>query len=431
MSKDELKNDKAWRLVFENSTLLTEIKEAGFGIISTRELKALGGNREPRLMAKIDYTRVKPKVFKEHSLNILPISKLNYVVFKDPANKCFCKVGEQTVLDNVRLFKSQNKTADFDTLRKGVCTSESDVIEIANLSGLLDTFCKTKNLRRTRSGKFSSGSFEIRLPSSPVTLEVKGTQIEVDGIFESEDVIAIVEAKMGHSDDFNVRQLLYPYKVIRPTTSKPLITLLLSYSNGIYRLTEFTIDGSFDNTQLERQEFFTIDELPDRALDLEKLLSHLPASTEPLEFPFPQADKLDKVIDTVRAVERGMRSKDDLALHFGFNVRQSDYYKNAARYLGWLEGNDVTKIGEKLLKEPTSKKRSELILKCMLTRSVFRESFRFLTKNELDLSALSESKVETLLTQYRPDLRKKSTRLRRAKTLRTWFSSILTGCTNN
>jgi hypothetical protein len=45
-------------------------------------------------------------------------------------------------------------------------------------------------------------------------IEINGTQIEIDGCYETEKSIFIIEAKNKFYENFNIRQLYYPYKYI-------------------------------------------------------------------------------------------------------------------------------------------------------------------------------------------------------------------------
>jgi len=48
----------------------------------------------------------------------------------------------------------------------------------------------------------------------------------------------------------------------------------------------------------------------------------------------PQADDLNKVLQLLLAIEESYTSSEDLASYFNFDLRQSNYYAEAAEYLG-------------------------------------------------------------------------------------------------
>ena len=70
-------NDAAWDLVFPH--IQAEIAESGFTVLEASELKRLSG-REPRLMAKHDFSAARPQVFQEHGLSMLPIRRDAYLI---------------------------------------------------------------------------------------------------------------------------------------------------------------------------------------------------------------------------------------------------------------------------------------------------------------------------------------------------------------
>lgn len=53
-------NDEAWKKIFENLPLLTDIEREGFVLVSADDLKREGG-REPRLLAKLDTKSPDPR----------------------------------------------------------------------------------------------------------------------------------------------------------------------------------------------------------------------------------------------------------------------------------------------------------------------------------------------------------------------------------
>ena len=55
-------NDEAWKKIFENLPLLTDIEREGFVLVSADDLKREGG-REPRLLAKLDTKSLQTRDF--------------------------------------------------------------------------------------------------------------------------------------------------------------------------------------------------------------------------------------------------------------------------------------------------------------------------------------------------------------------------------
>lgn len=70
--------------------------------------------------------------------------------------------------------------------------------------------------KHTVSGRMGSGQFEYEVENAEgyrKHVKVKGAQIEIDGGYEGNTKFALIEAKKETANDFNIRQLFYPYRV--------------------------------------------------------------------------------------------------------------------------------------------------------------------------------------------------------------------------
>jgi hypothetical protein len=56
--------------------------------------------------------------------------------------------------------------------------------------------------------------------------------------------------------------------------------------------------------------------------------------------PFPQADNFERVVDLVAYLLEAPRTIDDLTGNYDFDPRQSDYYFNAAKFVGLAEASE-------------------------------------------------------------------------------------------
>ena len=148
--------------------------------------------------------------------------------------------------------------------------------------------------------------------------------------------IYVLEAKMGGRSDFIVRQLYYPFRMWTQNekVSKEVVPLLLTYSNRTYslRMYRFADPELYNSIELVKAGDYVLEEF-DRP-SLSQVLQNTSLKNVPVGVPFPQADSVTKLIDLVDAVASGMNDKEELADQFDYDVRQSDYYGNAARYLG-------------------------------------------------------------------------------------------------
>lgn len=430
MPEDTTLNDKAWRRVFEGTDLLSRIGESGLSYIEASKIEELG-LRQPRLMAKLDTLSSRPLVFIEHGLNILPVERGKYVIFEDPENQCYFKMPALQPTRQISKFTPAGTVnlSRLHTLPHGICTSESEAIEIAHLSSLLNNFCDTENLVLTRRGRFGSSQFELELPGRGGLTTVSKAQIEVDSIFESEDVVVLIEAKIGFQSDFHIRQLYYPYVWLASQTTKRIIPLFLCYSNAEFQLTEFFLGRSFGDTKILRQSYFVIDEDPIAHINLRTLLRHLPTPTELPTVPFPQADDFEKIVDLVSVLGEGLGEADELTERYGFVSRQADYYLNAARYLALIDNRyALTNTGKKLLAERPRVSRTEVLLKAMLSRVVLREAIVLLREKNFDINAVTPTDIESLISKSREGEYSSDTVKRRAVTVRSWLKWLLLNC---
>src|SRR5699024_6972916 len=80
------KIDKFWISIFEEFNILQEIKNNGFFIIQSKQIKKY---HEPRLMTKFDYKNSLPDIFVKNKLSILPITRGSYIIGDFSAYKEF------------------------------------------------------------------------------------------------------------------------------------------------------------------------------------------------------------------------------------------------------------------------------------------------------------------------------------------------------
>jgi len=429
MAKASTKIDDAWQKVSDRTGLLQKIKEAGCCFITAKELQRFSDEHQARLMAKMDFDHQRPRLFKDNKLNILPLKRGDYVVFEDPDNVCYYDLPNFYEKGQPTAFSPKKDLRALDTLQKQVCSTEQDALRLAFLSSLLQTFCTTEELFETKSGRFGSNKFELKLPGCGKLIEVDQSQIEVDQIYESNDAVVLVEAKIGFHKDFHVRQLFYPFCWIRQQTKKRIVPILLCYSNGEFQLTEFAIGEQFHNIQHIRQDYFVIDEYVVARGDLSVLTKLVGTAEEDLSVPFPQADDMDKVVDVVRLAQRGITDPDRLVEMFGFVRRQASYYRDAARYLGLIDARGkLTKYGGRLLSERYRVNRTEMILKRLLMRPAIREAMLLLESRKFDAESIAVKDLAAIIDRHRPGEFTQNTLERRAYTIRNWLRWLVANC---
>jgi hypothetical protein len=263
------------------------------------------------------------------------------------------------------------------------------------------------------------------------TAEVDGVQIEVDAGFESPEKIYLFEAKLGRVEDFNIRQLYYPFRDWSCKSTKEIIPIFFVYTNGLFYILQFAFGEKYGELCLVKSKCFTVNEPAKQPVELNQLLAESRIEPEP-DVPYPQANDLDKVIDIVTNFHSaGLSNKPAIAEFFDFDERQGDYYLNAGNYLGLLKRVpsttefSLTREGEFIARSENRSRRNLLLLKQMLKRPSFNEIIRLFEVGNRDLSSLG---IEVLapIIQKHVELNE-TTAKRRASTVMSWLKWIEAG----
>lgn len=303
--------------------------EGDLQLITADRVRELTG-REPRLMMKFDHTHLLPPVLKQSGRFILPLKNGLYAILKGEGYHQPESCGP--VLDFPRRTHFELKTT-------GAGISEMQHLDIAFNTGLLSHFLEEPVLYPTIRGRKRSPHFHFRV--GPHELEAQGVQVEIDGGFEGRKSVTLVEAKIGECEDFHLRQLYYPYRFWSAHTQKSIRPVFFTYQpeTEIYRFREY---------RFSPPEVYGAPELV--AAAAYQIVKAEDTETLPLtgagEFPFPQADKLEKVALIPFLVAEGHKSCETLSEIFEFSPRQGRYYLDACRALGFLDGEgELTEAG--------------------------------------------------------------------------------------
>ena len=418
-------NDEAWGKIFDRLPLLPEIEKVGFVYVSAEDIKTASDKREPRLLAKQDTRNSRPNVFKHNKLSILPVENGKYIIFRDEYVKTYFPLEKILAEISPEEYKPAKDYRGYESLDVRNLSSESQAIDFAYLVSLLKTFTNERELNLTIRGRQRSEKFSINLPGTNHTAKVDGVQIEVDAGFESPEKIYLFEAKLGRIEDFNIRQLYYPFKDWSTRSSKEIIPLFFVYTNGLFYIIQFRFEEEYGKLQCVRSKCFTVNEPARQEVNLKQLLEEIHIGPEP-EVPYPQANDLDKVIDIVTNFQSaGLSNKPAIAEFFDFDERQGDYYANAGYYLGLLKRIpdstefELTREGGYISKSENRSRRNLLLLKQMLKRPSFNEIIRLFDSKNRDLSSLNVDILAPII-QTHINLNETTAR-RRASTVMSWL----------
>lgn len=349
-------NDAAWDRVYPY--IAADIEAQGYAILPAAKLKELSG-REPRLMAKHDFSAARPEVFRQHGLSMLPIRRDAYLIGRFDLYQPFPEqAGPLKSMPVPRHIQS----IDFENL-----TSEAAALTAAHLSGMLDDFLGGESVP-TVSGRMSTLTLPMRIGGRDI--EVDRAQMEIDAGFESAEHLVLVEAKNHVSPDFNIRQLYFPFRRFSLALDKEVVPVYLVYSNGIFHFYRYAFrqPEDFRSIELVSAARYVLGESGVTEATVRTVLAR--TQVEGTRVPFPQADSFARVISLLE----NPVPKAQMPEVFGFTPRQADYYTNAARYLG------LTKLSG------TRDERNLALVEALASRPVFREMVRYVVDKHCALS---------------------------------------------
>ncbi len=425
MSKGQRKNDCAWEKLFSRHQILKNVEHEGKFIIAASSINEF---REARLMTKFDHHTNLPKIFKDNELSILPITRGKYVIGEFQAYKSIDDIIDESI-EHVE-FPAHIQSLDYESI-----TGESAAINSAFISGIFEHFLDEDCLFHTVSGRMGSGSFDFvinkRTQGEKHKINVCNSQIEIDAGFEGTSSLSLIEAKNSISDDFLIRQLYYPFRLWKNKIEKEIKSIFMTYSNGVYHLYQYKFEDpeNYNSLVLKRHKKYRIEPIDITVDDLEAIMKVVETVVEP-EVPFPQADKFERVINFCELLnEHEVLSKERVTAEYDFDVRQTDYYANAGRYLGLIkkEKSDVVEYSltmeAKAIFSKSNRDRQLKFVELMFSHSVFFKTFkqwlrkaRVLSKSEI---------VDVMKTCKLFKINSEETFRRRASTISAWLDWVL------
>ena len=246
-NKENLSANDAWKAIIEKYHILEHIEKDGCFPIKASQIKEF---REPRLMAKWDSTDALPEVLRKNKINILPDSRSSYVLGD------FLLYQEIPPLDEPVTRMEHVELPDYESIDINNISSEANAINVLIISGILNDFLGTGENVSTFNGRMGTGCFTFEVDTHRGIKQkicVNNAQCEIDGGFENEASVVIMEAKNVVHEDFHIRQLYYPYRLWKDKVKKPIRLIFSVYSNRIYRLFEyrFKIPEDYSSIELE------------------------------------------------------------------------------------------------------------------------------------------------------------------------------------
>ncbi len=421
---NDSKNDIAWQKIFDKHGIIAKVLATNYHVINSNDINEF---REARLMTKFDHKSQLPKLFSDNNFSILPVSRGSYII----ANiDTFHNFGNEEEVEIIKInFPSDLESLDFKDI-----TSESTAINCAFVTKILHDFIEEEELHPTVSGRMSSSSFEFKINSVNDLLDVKveNSQIEIDGGFEGEKSLNLIEAKNYLSKDFLVRQLYYPYRLWKSKMYKNVRTIFLTYTNGVFHLREYLFEDVkyYNSLKLIHQKKYVVTQGAINLELIQEILNKTKVVSEP-QIAFPQADSFERVINLCELLkEKGTLTKEDITTNYDFDERQTNYYSDAARYLGLvdkkIENRQIvfflTKSGREIFNLTILNRQIEFA-KIILSHLAFKRSLE-LYFSKSGVPSRYEI-VEIMKNSQLHNINSGSTFNRRASTIMGWINWIM------
>ncbi len=380
--KNNLSVNDAWKALLDKYNILEEIRDKGSFYIKASQIKQF---KEPRLMAKWDSTDSLPKIFRDNKINILPVSRSAYVISDFLLYQSIPELDEHvTQMDHVEL-------PDYESIDVTNICSETNAINVLLLTGILDDFLNTNGNVATFNGRMGTGKFDFTVDTFRNVKQnicVNNAQCEIDGGFENDDSVVIMEAKNVIHEDFHVRQLYYPYRLWVTKVHKPIRLVFSVYSNMIYRMFEyrFNILEDYSSIELIQMKNYSLQDTTISLDELQNIRANTIVRTDDnmdrSDVPFIQANSMERIISLLEHMYENPMTSEQIAKLMDFDLRQADYYYNAGKYLGLFEKTSedkqkvvmLTSLGNKVYKL-NYKERQLKLVELILEHKIFDEFF--------------------------------------------------------
>lgn len=335
---------------------------------------------QPRLNAKFDKSQDLPDLFKRNNWGILPNSRNSYLV---GGFNIFCDVSRPSD-EQLKSATEFSPKTDLQSLDPSAVYSEAAALNLLYSTGLLEAVLGEQAFP-TVSGRMGSGEFKFKIDSTiknveQLELENLRSTMEIDAGYESESGLHLFEAKNAFSDNFNVRQLYFPFRNWNKRISKPVIPFLLYKQGDVYNIGEykFVDPNNFSSIELVSNRLYTIGSFTFSPSNVLAIVNKGPIELTSEDAPFPQADDVPKYEQLLELISEGSATKRTIADFFDFDSRQADYYSNALRFLGLAIRTSHGEISLSSLgikySQSTGLVRREILIRQMSQL----ESFRFL-----------------------------------------------------
>lgn len=408
------KNELAWEKYIQDERINLDGHPY---IIQAKNLKNIT-NREPRLLAKVNDPEQLPKVFRNAGYVLLAITNGSYQIFQGNIFASVPDCGSQSTFIPKTEFP-------LETLGRG--SGESEYLDNAFNEGLISDFTQSGKLYLTIRGRERAKKFRFYIGKNKIEVLADGVQIEVDAGYEGENDIILVEGKIGNPKHFNIRQLYYPYRhFLQLIPTKNIRTVFFSYDlrKATYSFHEYGFKDPevFDSIYHLKCCVYHLSE--PRGYKVDELLDH---SFSTINNIVPQADDINKILELLTLINSGQNTVSEIADYFVFDERQSNYYGEAAEFLGLITRHrgvfELTERGYQFIStEPAEQQLfiAKLVLNSWIFVELIKESKSKGHFSDLDI----ENLIVSIMTNKGSSRYTNSTIGRRIQTIHSWIKWI-------
>lgn len=249
-------NGNSWEKIFSDYKVLEHDFSTGPFYISAQEIKKSvqefmkTGEKEVRILCKIDSREQLPKVMRDNGLFLMPVKNGNYAIVQGEGFLDIPNIEGEAEDYHTKL--------DFDLVTSIVGNSEMQHLDFAYASSLIRTFMNDPSLVLTIRGRKYTPSFSYKIGNA--ILETASVQTEVDAGYEGREQVVLVEAKNSSTKNTIIRQLYYPYRQWSEHTTKKVVPLFFEKRLSEYLIWqyEFTDKNDYNSIKLVRAEKFRI-----------------------------------------------------------------------------------------------------------------------------------------------------------------------------
>ena len=371
-----------WQTIFDRCRIVESVKKNGGFDISAEQIRRIGG-KEPRIMAKWDSQASVPEVFVKNNLGLISTSRKGYRIA--PFN-LFHKIEA----DKLYASKIQYREIPTWMLSLGESLrerSEPGLLSSCYASGIIAEYANANKGEALPGifGRLTTGKMTFSLggigdyAGKRIAVACDGIQFEIDSSYESPEMMLVIEAKNYLLDDFNLRQLYFPWRYLRDLIKKPIRPLFVMRSNEVISVCEYEFMevDEMDSLKLVSANRYSFSDTEITTRDLSDLLATIKRTKRADDKVFPQADRMELVIDLCERLRNAPAETGDIAGGLTYVYRQGQYYSQAAQFLELVEKSKksvyaLTTEGLRIFNLPYKKRMLELAKKMLQYRVFFR-----------------------------------------------------------